>query len=126
MSNYSNFFQKKTRRINLESVGFPDLWFEIILGNSLTPKQLKDLSSRDETPLEYGQGAFSRSDLEMIIAWNIPSESGSILKIPKEDESVLDVLPFEVIWIIREALDQSYSEVVPPKLRGMKFTPTSE
>lgn len=125
-NSYSNFFQKKSRRINLESIGFPDLWFEITLASSLTPKQLRTLSNLDTAPLESGQGAFSKSDTEMITAWNLPSEDGSILKTPKEDESVLDLLPFDVIWVIREALDQSYTEVVPPKLRGMRSTTTTE
>ena len=65
-------------------------------------------------------GLLAGMDIEIIADWNLTHpETGADLPVPSKDLGVLEVLPLELLWYIKEKILALQQEMIPPKVRQM-------
>lgn len=69
--------------------------------------------------------AITGMDIEMLVGWNLTDPETSVtLPLPRDDMSVFERIPLDVLWHIKEKIIDLVGEAAPPKVRQLLSIPS--
>jgi hypothetical protein len=93
------WYKPKTVKHTFEKLGYPELWVELKLPQSMAYGEAKEFQS-----MEADEESFKRILAKVVLGWNLKDPvTDKDLPLPSEDPNSVDALPIEFFMSIQEA-----------------------